>query len=119
MSDNVAGMVVGEELESSSEEPILPRPMKKQRTSRFLSVSKLLDIFPDEAPGTLAMLAEAHESPPSEIVQKVPRITAIQLAQYGELAEKARTAVNSGAQVLDSRAMLEAIREKAARHVSL
>ena len=113
MSDSVADIVAVEEQETSSEEPILPRPMKKQRTSRFLSISKLIDIFPDEAPGTLAMLAESHESPPSEIVQKVPHITAIQLAQYGELAEEART------QALDSSAMLEAIREQAARHVSL
>ena len=81
MSGNVAGMVAGEELETSSEEPILPRPMKKQRTSRFSSISKLIDIFPDEAPGILAMLAESHESLPSEIVQLMPHISAVQLAE--------------------------------------
>ena len=55
------------------------------------------------------MLAESHESLPSEIVQLMPHISAVQLAEYGELVKKA----------LDSSAMLEAIREQAARHVSL
>ena len=65
------------------------------------------------------MLAESHESLPSEIVQLMPHISAVQLAEYGELVKKARTAVNPGLQGLDSSAMLEAIREQAARHVSL
>ena len=119
MSDSVAAIVAGEEPMTSSEELILPRPKKKQRMTSYLSVSKLLDIFPDEAPGTLARLAESHESLPSEIVQLVPNITAVQLAQYGDLVEEDRTAATSESQGLDSSAMLKAIREQAARHVSL
>ena len=119
MSNSVADVVAGEELESSPGEPILPRPKKKQRTTSYFSVSKLLDIFPDEAPGTLAILAESHESLSSEIVQLVPNITAVQLAQYGDLVEEDRTAATSESQGLDSSAMLKAIREQAARHVSL
>ena len=119
MSDSVADIVAVEEQETSSDQLIFPRPKKKPRVASYLSISELLDIFPDEAPGTLAMLAESHESLPSEIVQLLPHITAVQLAQYGDLVEMARTAVNSEAQGLDSSAMLEAIREQAARHVSL
>ena len=64
------------------------------------------------------MLAEAHESLPSEIIELVPHISAVQLAEYGELVEKSRAAVNPGPQELDSSAILEAIRDQAARHVS-
>ena len=62
MSSNVADIVAGEEQESSSEELILPRPRKRPRVANYLSISELLTIFPDEEPGTLATLAEAHES---------------------------------------------------------
>ena len=118
MSSNVADIVAGEEQESSSEELILPRPRKRPRVANFLSISELLTIFPDEEPGTLATPAEAHESLPSEIVQLMPHISAVQLAEYGELVKKTRTAANPGPQGLESSAMLEAIREQAARHVS-
>ena len=96
MSDSLVDIVAVEEQGSSSEELILPRPKKKPRVASYLSISELLNIFPDEAPGTLAMLAESHESLPSEIVQLMPHISAVQLAEYGELVKKARTAVNPG-----------------------
>ena len=118
MSSNVADIVAGEEQESSSEGLILPRPRKRPRVANYLSISELLSIFPDEEPGTLATLVEAHESFPSEIVQLMPHISAVQLAEYGELVKKARTAANPGPQGLESSAMLEVIREQAARHVS-
>ena len=118
MSDNVAEIGAADNTETSSDEPILQRPRKKPRLTSCLSISELLAIFPDETPGTLAMLAEAHESLPSEIIKLVPHISAVQLAEYGDLVEKSRAAVNPGLQALDSSAILEAIRDQAARHVS-
>ena len=118
MSDSVAEIGAAVDAETSTEEPILPRPRKKPRVASFLSISDLLAIFPDETPGTLATLAEAHESLPSEIIELVPHISAVQHAEYGKLVKKSRAAVNPGPQGLDSSAILEAIREQAARHVS-
>ena len=51
---------------SSEEERIIQRPRKKARTASYLSVAELMDIFPEETPGALSMLSEAHESLPSE-----------------------------------------------------
>ena len=62
---------------SSEEELIIPRPRKKARTASYLFVAELMDIFPEETPGTLAMLLEAHESLPSEILDLVPHITSV------------------------------------------
>ena len=88
-------VVADEQIVTSSDELIVPRPRKKPRISHYLSVADLLDIFPEEAPGTLAMLAEAHESLPSEILELVPHITAVQLAEYGELVKKSQAARGS------------------------
>ena len=77
MSDTASDIVAVEEQETSSEEPILPRPKEKPRVASYPSISELLDIVSDEAPGTLAMLAESHESLPSEIVQLMPHISAV------------------------------------------
>ena len=79
---------------TSLDEFIVPRPRKKSRVSHYLSIADLLEVFPEETPGTLAMLAEAHESPPSDIIRLVPHISAVQLNEYGGLAEKLRSAVN-------------------------
>ena len=112
-------VVADEQIVTSSDELIVPRPRKNPRISHYLSVADLLDIFPEEAPGTLAMLAEAHESLPSEILELVPHITAVQLAEYGELVKKSQAARGSKPQVLDSTEILKAIQRGAARHMFL
>lgn len=103
---------------TSLDEFIVPRPPKKYRVIQYLSISDLLDVFPEETLGTLAVLAEAHESLPSEIIRLVPHITAVQLAEYGELVKKSRAAVDSQPQGLGSIDILEEIRKQAATHVS-
>ena len=102
---------------SSEEELTIPRPRKKARTASYLSVAELMDIFPEETPGTLAMLSEAHESLPSEILDLVPHITSVQLADYGELVKKHQAARDFKPKVLDSTELLKAIEKEAARHV--
>ena len=107
------------DMSSSEDELIVPRPRKKARTASYLSVAELIDIFPDEAPGTLALLSEAHDSLPSEILEIVPHITSVQLAEYGALVKKYQAARDFKPKVLDSTEILKAIEREAARHVYL
>ena len=104
-------------ISSSDEELIVPPPRKKARTASYLSVADLIDIFPEETPGTLALLSEAHESLPSEILDIVPHITSVPLAEYGVLVKKYQAARDFKPKVLDSTEILKAIEREAARHV--
>ena len=80
-------------------------------------MAKLMDIFPEETPGTLATLSEAHESLPSEILDLVPHIMSVQLAEFGELVKKHQTACNFKPKVPDFTEILKAIEKEANRHV--
>ena len=90
---------------------------KRRGPQVFLSVAELMDIFPEESPGTLATLSEAYESLPSEILGLVPHITSVQLAEYGELVKEHQAARDFKPKVLDSSEILKAIEREAARHV--
>ena len=52
------------------------------------------------------MLSEAHESLPSEILDLVPHITSVQLADYGELVKKYQAARDFKPKALDSTEIL-------------